>query len=90
MAARSRNELVVLASFLSQVRGVMFNEYALSGVGVGGYVRLIRKPDCVFDGNCIEVMYTNYGWTYLLGHLASETASLLSPLLLNSSLVATG
>ena len=90
MAARSGNELVVLASFSSQVRGVMFNEYALSGASVGAHVSLVRKSHCVYDGNCVEVQYTNYGWTYLLGHLAAGTASLLSPLLLNSSLVATG
>ena len=55
MAARSGNELVVLTSFSSQVRGVMFNEYVLSGASVGAHVRLVTKPHCVYDGNCVEV-----------------------------------
>lgn len=59
----------------------MFNEYVLSGEGVGVYVRLDRKPDCAFDGNCMDVLYTNCWRTYSLSHLAFETALMLSLLL---------
>ena len=46
---------VVLASFVAQVRAVMFYDFAASGAGWGDGVYLVRRPYDRYDSNCIDV-----------------------------------
>ena len=77
-------ELLSLASFVSRIHGVMFNEFLSSGAGVGARVSLGRRPNNQYDVNCIDVSLRSWGLIYLLGHLEAGAAAVLSPLLLNA------
>ena len=45
----------VLASFVAQVRGIMFYDLAVSGAGWGDSVHLVRAPYNRYDSNCLDV-----------------------------------
>ena len=81
---------VVLASFVVQVRGVMFYELHTCGAALGDRVILVRRPDDRHDANCVEVRLACSPRSYMLGHVAAEVAAHLSPLLCDSSLQASG
>ena len=83
-------ELVSLANFGARISGVMFNDYLVSGAGVGAHASLVRVPDSVLWDNCIKVSWRECARSYLLGHLDCESSLVLSPFLMRSSLVATG
>ena len=71
-------ESVVLASFVAQVRGVIF--YGLQGYGarLAERVVLIRRPDNPYDNTCLDVRVVRSSLSFLLGHLAAEVAQRLS------------
>ena len=81
---------VVLASFVAQVRGVMFYEFQMCGAALGDRVVLVRRPDDRHDANCLEVRLAGGHHSYMLGHVAAEVAAHLSPLLCDQSLQASG
>ena len=45
-------ESVVLASFVAQVRGIMFDSLQVHGARLAERVVLIRRPDNPYDINC--------------------------------------
>ena len=72
---------VVLASFVTLVRGVMFYDFAVSAWGCWG--------DGVYDHNCIDVKCAR-GQPYMLGHLEAPVAALISPLMRDVSVDVSG
>ena len=86
MAARPARR--VLASFLSQARGIKFYQVPISSIVVGDLVSINLDPNA-WDSNCISLWTRSAHGSRMLGHLAKETAALLAPLL-KSGLVASG
>ena len=80
---------LLLASFLSSVRGVRFYDVNVSSVREGGRVALQLEPTNVHDSNCVAVYFRSSFFSDMLGHLAREDAAYLAPLL-RSGLFATG
>lgn len=66
---------VVLATFFSQARGILF--YGCDS-RAGLTFRCVLEPWNVHDHNCIALMVTP---ARMLGHLAREAAQVLAPLL---------
>ena len=56
VSARASTEMDVLASFVLQVKGVMFYRYSVCGASMGDCVRLVRQPCNRHDANCIDVV----------------------------------
>ena len=81
---------VVLASLVTEVRGVMFYEFQECGASWGDRVTLVRRPDDHHDVNCVDVRFVHGMRSFLLCHLAAEVAAHLSPLLCDVSLGASG
>ena len=81
---------VVLASFVAQVRGVMFYGLHTYGARQGERVVLVRNPNNPYDNNCVDVRLVRGSFSFLLGHLAVEVAAQLSPLLRDASFEASG
>ena len=79
----------VLASFVAQVRGIMFYDLAVSGASWGDSVHLVRAPYNRYDSNCLDVRCAS-GKPYLLGHLAAPAAALLFPLMRDVSVAVSG
>ena len=77
---------VLLATFLSTVRGVRFYDVS---VRAGGRVALQLEPTNIYDSNCVAVYLRSSLFSDMLGHLAREDAAYLAPLL-RSGLFATG
>ena len=77
---------VSLASFVAQVRGVMFYGLQLYGARQGEHVVLVRRPNNPYDSNCLEVRLVRSRISFVLGHLAAEVAVHLSPLLCDAPL----
>jgi len=69
-----------LASFRTQIRGVMFYSLSECGIARGVLVNFVRRPDSCRDTNCVEARVAGVGTK--LGHVAAEAAEWLSPLLL--------
>ena len=67
-------ESVVLVSFVTQVRGVMFYGLQVHGARLAEWVVLVRRPDNPYDNNCLEVRVVRSSLSFLLGHLAAEVA----------------
>ena len=67
-------ESVVLASFVTQVRGVMFYSLQVHGARLAEQVVLVRRPDNPYDNNCLDVRVVRNSLSFLLGHLAVEVA----------------
>ena len=80
---------LLLASFLSSVRGVRFYDVNVSSVREGGRVALQLEPTNVHDSNSVAVYFRSSFFSDMLGHLAREDAAYLAPLL-RSRLFATG
>ena len=83
---------VLLATFLSTVRGVRFYDVSVSSVRAGGRVALQLEPTNIYDSNCVALPVAVYLrsslFSDMLGHLAREDAAYLAPLL-RSGLFAT-
>ena len=71
-------EYIVLASFVAQVRGVMFHGLQVHGARLAERVVLVRRPDNPYDNNCLDVRVVRSSLSFLLGHLAAEVAGHLS------------
>ena len=71
---------VILASFVAQVKSVMFYDLSVSGAGRGDSVYLVRAPYNPYDCNCLDVRCA-CGRPYTLGHLTALIAALLSLLM---------
>ena len=82
------SESVLLATFVSNVRGVRFYYVATSSVSAGGSVVLQLEPTNPYDCNCIAVYSGSSFFSDKLGHLAREDTACLAPLL-RSGLYAT-
>ena len=74
-------ECIVLASFVAQVRGVMFYGLQVHGARLAERVVLVRRSDNLYDNNCLEVRVVRSSLSFLLCHLAAEVAEHLSLLL---------
>ena len=48
-------ESVVLTSFVTQVRGVMFYSRQVHGARLAERVALVRRPDNLYDNNYLDV-----------------------------------
>ena len=82
-------ESVVLASFVAQVKGVMFYDLSVSGAGWGDRVCLKRAPYNPHDSNCIDVWCAG-GPLCMLGHLVAPVATPLSPLMRDVPIAVSG
>ena len=71
-------ESVVLASFVAQVRGVIFYGLQVHGARLAERVVLVRRPDSPYDNNYLDVRVAYCSGS---GHLAAEVAVRLSLLL---------
>lgn len=80
---------VVLASFVAQVKGVMFYDLSISGAGWEDSVYLVRAPYNPYDRNCLDVRCAR-GRPYMLGHLTAPVAAVLSPLMRDVSVRVVG
>ena len=63
-------ESVVLASFVAQVRGVMFYGLQVHGARLAERVVLVRRPDNPYDNNCLDMRVVRSSLSFLPGHLA--------------------
>ena len=66
------NMAVLLATFLSTVRGVRFYDVSVSSVRAGGRVALQLEPTNIYDSNCVAVYLRSSLFSDMLGHLARE------------------
>ena len=71
----------VLASFISQARGIMFYDVSLSSLTIGTTFTCQLEPFNPRDANCIGLFLEP---DVKLGHLAKEDAAILSTLLQES------
>ena len=65
-------ESVVLASFVTQVRGVMFYGLQVHGARLAERVELARRPDDPYDNNYLDMRVVRSSLLFLPGHLAVE------------------
>ena len=77
MAARS-SDISELVFFTTECRGVKFYSLRDGGVDCGDELSFVRRPHHSKDPNCIEVRVRSQK----LGHVATEAAEWLSPMLL--------
>lgn len=70
---------VVLASFIAQVRGVMFYGLQVHGARLGEWVVLVRRPDNPYDNNCLDVRIVRSSLSFLLGLLSSLICCAMLP-----------
>ena len=66
---------VVLAVLVVQTRGVKFYDFGSSGVSRGERCVVLRRPDNLYDVNCLDVRLLN---NRLLGHVEALVAAHLS------------
>ena len=63
----------LLASFVSQIKGVMFYSFYSCGACVGERVSLLRRPDNPYNSNCLDVRIVQ--GRYFLGHLNASISA---------------
>ena len=69
---------LLLAALVSQTKGIMYYDLQTSGACGGERVSLVRRPDSVYDVNCLDVRLAR--GRFLLGHIEVPIAARLSPL----------
>ena len=74
------SSFTLLASFVAEVKGVMFYDLRRSRACRGERVVLRRQPNNTFNVNCVEVCQILRG-RLLVGHLESAVAAHMSPLM---------
>ena len=71
-----------------QTKGVKFYDFGRSGVSRGERCVVLRRPDNLYDGNCLDVrLLCN---RLLLGHVEALVAAHLSPLMRDWPVEVTG
>ena len=69
---------LLLAALVSQIKGIKFYDLQTSGTCRGERVPLVRRPDSVYDVNCLDVRLAC--GRLLLGHIEAPIAARLFPL----------
>ena len=69
----------LLAALVAQTKGIKFYDLQTCGACRGECVFLVRRPDSVYDVNCLDVRLAR--GRFLLGHLEAPVAARLSPLM---------
>ena len=69
---------LLLAALVAQTKGIKFYDLQTSGACRGERVSLVRRPDSVYDVNCLDVMLA--AGRFLLGHIEAPIAARLFPL----------
>ena len=75
-------EFMLLASFVAEVKGMMFYYLRRSRASRGEHMMLRRQPSNAFDAKCVEVRILRC--EHLVGHLEAAVAARVSPLMCGS------
>ena len=69
---------LLLAALIVQTKGIKFYDLQTSGACRGEHLSLVRRPDSVYDVNCLDVRLVR--GRFLLGHIEAPIAARLFPL----------
>ena len=69
---------LLLAALVAQTKGIKYYDLQTSGACGGEHVSLVRRPDSVYDVNCLDVRLVH--GRFLLGHIEAPIAARLFPL----------
>ena len=68
----------LLADLVAQTKGIKFYDLQTSGACRGERVSLVRRPESVYDVNCLDARLAR--GRFLLGHIEAPIAAGLFPL----------
>ena len=78
--AVSTSQVLALASFCLQARGIKFYSVPTRSIRLGDSLHFHLEPTNFWDNNCVSIWICSL-LRKKLGHLAKESASVLAPLL---------